>query len=130
MGSEKLKPLANPKASSVAAPVISTGAQVESMPSATPPMMIVAGPVRAWSASSLVGAYSLLVEYSVHFPISQPATRPTITDTAMPRWEKPRIRRKVIAKVATTIATVEKLIPLARAASRAFCEESSWVRTW
>ena len=56
--------------------------QVLSMPSAMPPMMTVAGPVNAWSASSLVGAYSSLVEYSVHLPISQPATRPD--DDAQP----------------------------------------------
>ena len=35
--------------------------------------MIVAGPVSACSASCLVGLNSSLVEYSVHFPISQPA---------------------------------------------------------
>ena len=93
-------------------------------------MMIVAGPVSAWSASSLVGAYSLLVAYSVHLPINQPATSPTITETAMPMWAKPPMSRNVTTNVAATMATVEKLIPLARAARRAFCDESSWVRTW
>jgi hypothetical protein len=39
-----------------------------------PAMMTVAGPVSDWSAMRLVGLYSSLVEYSVHFPIAQPAT--------------------------------------------------------
>ena len=47
LGLAKSNPLANPNDRSVAAPVISTGAHVLSMPSAMPPMMIVAGPVRA-----------------------------------------------------------------------------------
>jgi hypothetical protein len=92
-------------------------------------MMIVAGPVRAWSASSWVGLYSLLVEYSVHLPISQPARRPTITDTATPMWLQPRSSH-VSTSEAPTTAIVDRLMPLARAASRAFCEESSCVRTW
>ena len=115
MGSAKLKPLAKPKANSVATPVIITGAQTESIPSATPPIIMVAGPVRAWSASSFVGANSLLVEYSVHFPISQPATSPTITLTDTPMCAHPS-RTKVNTTAAPTIASVERLIPRANAA--------------
>ena len=43
-------------------------------------MMIVAVPLSACLAMACVGAYSSLVEYSVHQPISQPASSPTPTD--------------------------------------------------
>ena len=73
----------------------------------------------------------MLVEYSVHLPISQPATRPTITLIATPKLpcRQPRstgARRNVAAM----IAPVDMLIPRARAANRLFCDESSLVRTW
>ena len=67
----------------VAKQTVNTGNQTLAMPSAMPPMISVAGPVNDCSASFLVGANSSLVAYSVHLPMSQPASRPTmmLTDT-------------------------------------------------
>ena len=52
-----------------------------------------------------------------------------ITETETPMWAQPTSIH-VSTSEAPTIAIVERLMPLARAASRAFCDESSCVRTW
>jgi len=97
------------------------------MPSATPEMITVAGPVTAWSASFLVGGYSSLVQYSVHLPISQPANRPTITLYATPGMPNSErvvslvgISHRANTTAATTTKTVDKLIPRASALSSVF----------
>src|SRR5690606_22367199 len=77
-------PLANPKETNVPTHTTMTGNQTLIMPSATPPMMIVAGPVTDCAANSFVGLYSSLVEYSVHLPINQPANKPVMTLNATP----------------------------------------------
>ena len=108
---------------------------LQNMPSATPPIMIVAGPVSACSASFFVGVYSSLVAYSVHLPISQPATSPTMMLNAtpgMPNIVVPGVRGmsqydRPIA--ATTTSAVERLMPRASALSKFFCVASSSVRT-
>ena len=52
-----------------------------------------------------------------------------ITATATPMCDQPT-SIQVSTSEAPAIAAVEKLMPFARAPSRAFCEESSSVRTW
>ena len=86
---KKFQPVAKPKAHSMPVQTMITGNHTLFIPSATPPMMTVAGPVSACSDSFLVGEYSSLVEYSVHLPINQPSISPVITLNATPGMMNP-----------------------------------------
>ena len=64
----------------MATTIVMTGTAVDIIPSPTPEMMTVAGPVLELSASLRVGLYECEVKYSVDWPMMMPAIRPTITE--------------------------------------------------
>ena len=62
-----------------------TGTTVDTIPTPSPSMMTVAGPVLAASAMPCVGLKVCEVKYSVAFPITMPVINPTTMAPQTPR---------------------------------------------